>query len=146
MKQELSVTVRFAEMKDLDFCVKSDYDHVSKDILKRKIKEKAVILAEVDGKPIGYLRVEYLWLKIPYLSVIGVDEEYQRKGVGTAMIKFLEQHLRKCGHKILYSSSQANEPSPQAWHRKIGFEECGFIAGINEGGIGEIFFRKILDD
>ena len=146
MKQELSVTVRFAEMKDLDFCVKSDYDHVSKDILKRKIKEKAVILAEVDGKPIGYLRVEYLWLKIPYLSVIGVDEEYQRKGVGTAMIKFLEQHLRKCGHKILYSSSQANEPGPQAWHRKIGFEECGFIAGINEGGIGEIFFRKILDD
>jgi len=146
VKQKLSVNVRFAEIKDLDFCVKSDYSYVSKDVLKRKIREKAVILAEVDGKPVGYLRIEYLWLKIPYLSVIGVGEEYQRKGVGTAMIKFLEQHLRKCGHKVLYSSSQADEPGPQAWHRKIGFEECGFIAGINEGGVGEIFFRKILDD
>ena len=112
MKQKLSVNVRFAEIKDLDFCVKSDYSYVSKDVLKRKIREKAVILAEVDGKPVGYLRIEYLWLKIPYLSVIGVGEEYQRKGVGTAMIKFLEQHLRKCGHKILYSSSQADEPGP----------------------------------
>jgi len=24
------------------------------------------------------------------------------------------------------------------------FEECGFIAGINEGGVGEIVFRKKL--
>jgi len=146
MKRMLSVNVRFAELKDLDFCIKSDYSYVSKNVLRRKIREKAVILAEVDGKPIGYLRIEYLWLKIPFLSVITVEEEYRRKGVGTTMIRFLEQHLRKRGHKILYSSSQANEPGPQAWHRKIGFEECGYIAGINEGGVGEIFFRKSLND
>jgi len=45
---------------------------------------------------------------------------------------------------VLFSSSQANEPEPQAWHRHVGFEECGFIAGINEGGVGEVFFRKVL--
>jgi len=143
MKQKLHINVRFAEPDDLDFCIESDYDHVSKVMLKRKIEERAVILAEVDGKPVGYLRIEYLWLKIPYLSVIRVHEKYRRKGIGTTMIKFLEDHLLGHGHKVLYSSSQVNEPEPQMWYRKIGFEECGCIAGINEG-IGEIFFRKIL--
>ena len=37
-----------------------------------------------------------------------------------------------------------NEAEPQAWHRAAGFRECGIIAGINEGGIGEVFFRKEL--
>jgi len=146
MKRKLSINIRFAELKDLDFCVKFDYNHVSKDVLKRSIREKMVILAEVNGKPIGYLRIEYLWLKIPFLSLITVEEEYQRKGVGRSMIKFLEQHLHKRGYKVLYSSTQANEPGPQSWHRKLGFEECGYIAGMNEGGIGEIFFRKFLGD
>jgi len=144
MNRKLIVNVRFAEPKDLDFCVKSDYKHVGEGMIKRKIEEKAVILAELDGKPVGYLRIEYWWLKIPYISLIIVDEEHRRKGVGTFMIKFLEEYLIRNGHKVLYSSSQVNEPGPQMWHRRAGFEECGCIAGINEGGIGEIFFRKVL--
>jgi len=57
MKRKISVNVRFAEPKDLDFCVESDYDHVGKFVLKRKVEEEAVILAEVDRKLVGYLRM-----------------------------------------------------------------------------------------
>jgi hypothetical protein len=39
---------------------------------------------------------------------------------------------------------RSKEPEPQAWHRHIGFTECGALVGINDGGIGEIFFRKVL--
>ena len=143
MKKEMAVNARFCELRDLGSCVDFDYEHVSESMIKRKIEEKAVILAEVDGKPIGYLRVEYLWLTVPYVSLITIEEAYRRKGVGSAMIKFLEDHLIKNGHKVLYSSSQVDEPEPQMWHRKIGFEECGIIAGINDG-VGEVFFRKTL--
>lgn len=146
MSKELRVDVRFAELRDLDFCKRSDYKDVSEDTIGRKIEEKAVMLAEVDGKSVGYLRIEFLWLKIPYIGLICVHANYQRKGIGTAMIRFLEAHLRRCGHKVLYSSSQANEPNPQMWHRRVGFVECGYIAGINDGGIGEIFFRKSLEE
>jgi hypothetical protein len=52
--------------------------------------------------------------------------------------------LRGQGCPALYSSSQADEPEAQAWHRRVGFEECGLIAGINRGGVGEVFFRKQL--
>jgi hypothetical protein len=64
--------------------------------------------------------------------------------VGRALLKFVEQDPRARGHRTLYSSSQANEIQPQTWHRHVGFEECGFIAGINDGGIDEVFFRKKL--
>jgi L-amino acid N-acyltransferase YncA len=60
------------------------------------------------------------------------------------LLRFVEQDLRAGGYRALYSSSQADEAAPQAWHRKSGFQECGIIEGINEGGIGEIFFRKDL--
>lgn len=161
MKRKSSVVIRYAELKDLDFCMKSDFQHVDahrgrmfmENYLRRRIEANDVIVAEVDGRTVGYLRIEYLGLIAPYLGIIGVDEEYQRKGIGTAMIAFLEEHLvswkeRKIfkleGQAVLHSSAEATATESQAWHRAVGFRECGIIAGCNEGGIGEIFFRKIL--
>ena len=71
-------------------------------------------------------------------------ESYRNEGIGQKILAFLEDHLRSIGHDVLYSSSQTNEPEPQAWHRSVGFVESGIIFGINEGGIGEVFFRKSL--
>lgn len=76
--------------------------------------------------------------------MIHVLPAYRRQGVGKALLQFLESYLRDGGHAALYSSSQADAPDPQAWHRHMGFVECGSINGINDGGGGEIFFRKRL--
>ena len=56
----------------------------------------------------------------------------------------MEDYLRRKGHKLLLSSSTVTEPASQAWHRAVGFQECGILAGINGDGIGEIFFSKSL--
>ena len=158
----MSIKVRFAELKDLDFCIEHDFHYVDafrgtlfmEKYLRGKIEAKELILAEVDGKPVGYLRLEYLWLIRPYLGDIFVNEKYRRKGVGTAMIEFLEEHLvkhkahkvhKRNGHAFLYSSTEVFVMESQKWHRAVGFEECGIIASLNEGGIGEIFFRKKLE-
>lgn len=95
---------------------------------------------QVDQK----LRLEYLWSLVPFIALITVLPAYRRRGVGQAMLAFVEAYLRDQGHDALYSSSQADEPAPQAWHRHVGFVECGFIAGMNVGGVGEVFFRKLL--
>jgi len=105
-----------------------------------------VVVAEWDGRAAGYARLEFLWSHIPYLGLVRVLPEYQRRGVGQAMLRYLEAHLCAQGHTALYCSSQADEPEPQAWHRRMGFAECGIIAGINKGGVGEIFFRKLLPE
>jgi ribosomal protein S18 acetylase RimI-like enzyme len=137
-----NLTTRFAISSDLDF-VRQD-QHLLPEIVRRKIEWREVIVAEFDESPAGYLRLEYLWSKVPYIALIHVSPEYRGRGIGGALLAFVEGFLRAAGHTALYSSSQANEAEPQAWHRHAGFEECGMIAGINEGGVGEVFFRKGL--
>jgi len=134
---------RFAGPEDLEWCVVED-DHVTEQVIRNKIVNDEIIIAELDGQPIGYLRLEYLWSNIPYIGVIFVIELYQHEGIGRKILSFLEDYLQNRGHNQLFSSSQANEPEPQAWHRSVGFVECGMISGLNEGGIGEVFFRKPL--
>ena len=144
------IVIRFARVDDLDFAYQDGY--IPAELLKPKIAAQTafnpdciedVVIAEWNGKQVGYVRLEYLWSIVPYIALIRVLPEFQRQGVGKALLRFIETFLRDAGHDILYSSSQADEPEPQAWHRHMGFEECGFIAGINDG-FGEVFFRKSL--
>ena len=137
------IAVRLATRADLDFVSADGY--ISKETVARKIDWGEVVIAEIDGQRAGYLRLEYLWSIVPFIALIWVIPEQRRQGIGQAMLAFASDVLRQKGHDTLYSSSQADEPAPQAWHRHMGFEECGLIAGINEGGIGEVFFRKQLD-
>lgn len=137
------VIVRFAGPEVLEWCVVEDV-HVTEQVIRHKIINDEIIIAELDGQPIGYLRIEYLWSNIPYIGVIFVIDDYRNEGIGGKILTFLEDYLRSRGYDVLYSSSQVNEPEAQAWHRSVGFVESGIISGINEGGIGEVFFRKSL--
>ncbi len=135
------IATRFARLNDLEFVHQDGYIPV--EVVERKIESQEVVVAEWNSKRVGYVRLEYLWSIVPYIALIRVLPEYRRRGVGKALLRFIKMFLRNTGHDTLYSSSQADEPDPQAWHRHVGFEECGFIAGINDG-IGEVFFRKCL--
>ncbi len=137
-----NISTRFATPADLDFVRQDQY--LPPEIVRRKIEWREVIVAELDGRLAGYLRFEYLWSKIPYVGLIRVIPECRRRGIGKALLTCAEEFLRGQGHAALYSSSQVDEAGPQAWHRRVGFKECGIIAGLNEGGIGEVFFRKQL--
>jgi N-acetylglutamate synthase-like GNAT family acetyltransferase len=133
--------IRFANVNDLAFLEGQTY--ASPEVVRRKIEWKEFIVAETGGRVIGFLQLEYLWSLVPYVALIRVEPERRRMGIGTQLVAWAEDRAREDGRNALYSSSQADEPEPQAWHRRVGFEECGFIAGINEG-VGEIFFRKLL--
>jgi N-acetylglutamate synthase-like GNAT family acetyltransferase len=136
------VTVRFAVPADLEFLRQHSY--APSHVVERKVEWQEFLVAERSGSLVGCLQLEYLWSLVPYVALIWVLPAHRRQGVGRAMLRYAETFLRDKGHDALYSSSQADEPEPQAWHRHVGFEECGVISGLNEGGIGEIFFRKRL--
>ena len=138
----MAIFVRQAQVDDLSFVSQDGY--AAEEIIRRKIESEEVFIAEKDGTAVAYLRLEYLWSSEPYISLIRVLEPFRKQGIGRALLFHVEDFLRRKNHSFLYSSSQADEPPPQAWHRHMGFKECGIIAGINEGGIGEVFFRKAL--
>jgi N-acetylglutamate synthase-like GNAT family acetyltransferase len=109
--------------------------------LARLIAAGQVYIATHGGENVGFARVEYLWSKLPFLALIWIDAPHRRRGTGRALLDAIEADARAAGHEYLYSSSQADEPVAQAWHRRMGFMECGFIAGLNPGGMGEVLFR-----
>ena len=139
----MNFRIRFARPADYDWCRGID-DHVSDELLQWKLDRKEIVLAEADNKPVGYLRLEFIWSKAPYLGFIHVDALFRRRGAGRSMLAFLEHELRDRGHSFLLSSSQQNEPEPQAWHQRMGFRTCGSLSEINEDGSDEVFFRKLL--
>jgi len=67
-------TVRFAGSDDLAWCSNQD-ESVDQDVLERKIPWKELLIAEMAGKRVGYLRLEYLWSKIPYIGLVKVNQE-----------------------------------------------------------------------
>jgi len=135
--------IRFAGLEDEETCRRMD-PYLPGPAFAHKIALHELLLVERAGRTIGYVRLEYIWGKIPYIGLIWLEPTHRGQGIGRAVLAFVEAHLRERGYTFLLSSCQVNEPEPQAWHRAVGFRECGLIAGINDGGIGEVFFRKEL--
>jgi predicted GNAT superfamily acetyltransferase len=143
MRSLPTIPVRHSTVRDLAFCARMDR-HVPRAWLRRKIAARELWIAAPLGRPAGYLRMEYLWGQIPYIGLIVVAEGARVKGLGRAMLERVCREERRKGRRWLFSSSQSNDPEPQAWHRRMGFEECGVILGVNDDGVGELFFRKRL--
>lgn len=137
------IIIRPAAEDDLGFVSQDGY--LGAPVIRRKIRGGDVFVAMRGGVRVGYLRLEHLWSKLPYIELIRVLEPHRRAGVGRALLRYVEQEVAGRGHSHLYSSSQVDEAAPQAWHRHMGFDECGFLSGVNEGGVGEVFFRKRLE-
>ncbi|XID94835.1 GNAT family N-acetyltransferase [Paenibacillaceae bacterium WGS1546] len=141
----MSVTYRYGNLKD-SIAVFARDPQISAHLLIWKLQNQEIILA-IDEKAglIGYLRLEYLWSKYPYIGLIVVQPDYRGRGIGANLLAFAQDHLKRKGLRDLYSSSQANESRPQEWHRKMGFRECGILNDINEGKVGEVFFVKSIE-
>jgi hypothetical protein len=140
--ERMDLKIRFAVPEDgRDL---AGYVHIQGEILQRKIGFGEIIVASVGAELIGFLQLEYLWSKVPYIAHIHITDGNRQSGFGKKILDFTCRTLHERGHQTIYSSSQANEPEPQNWHRRMGFEECGVIHGINDG-VDEIFFRKSLD-
>ncbi len=142
------VNLRVASINDIVQIRKHEheYPYVTDDLLKQSIENGWVYVAEVGSEIIGYARLEFIWLAVPYLALITFEEEYQGQGIGSSMIEKISQDLICKGHKKMYTSSVVIEPRPQMFHRKCGFKECGIISGMNDDGVGEIFFVKELSN
>lgn len=137
------IVVRGAAEDDLPWLVAND-GHLDEAGLRPKLDAGEIVVAEVDGERVGLLRLDHLWSTVPFVALVRVGEPARRRGVGRALVAFAADRARARGANVLLSSATADEAEPQAWHLAIGFEECGFIAGLNPDGVGEVIFRRRL--
>jgi N-acetylglutamate synthase-like GNAT family acetyltransferase len=65
---------------------------------------------------------------VTQISSLVVKANHQGKGIGSALLKYIEQWTRQSGSKILYLTSGINEDRYKAhdFYKKYGFEMTGY--------------------
>ncbi len=132
--------VDFPSPDDLDFLAGEDH-HVDRDVIRDKITRREIVVAYVEGSPVGFLRYGYFWDEIPFMNLLWVEGESRGKGYGTQLVSFWEREMRRLGHDSVMTSSLANERA-QHLYRRLGYADVGSLLMPDEPL--EIVFLKEL--
>jgi len=117
-----------------------DYEQ-PKPFMLESVELGRVIIAELNGKPVGYGLWQIIWGNTPLLALVKVFPEDQRQGAGSALVAEFEKRISAEGFKNYISSTMANNPDGKAFHTKMGFEEIGTL---NTQYGDELFYKKDL--
>ena len=102
----------------------------------------------LDGRAIafGFCEPERMTEGTWNLLAIGVDPEHQGKGVGAAMMTYLEDRLANQGERILLVETMGIPAfeRTRAFYRKQGYVEEARIREFYEAGADKVVFWKHL--
>ena len=110
-----------------------------------KIRDKRGYIISDGDKPIGVMRYNLFWDRIPFLTLIRLDDSYHGKGFGKKAMLFWENEMKELGYKMLMLSTQVDEQA-QHFYRKLGYIERGSLSLDNTPfeQAQEIFLLKVL--
>lgn len=93
--------------------------------------ERAVVLKAVyNGRVCGFAclylqdmsRKGFVYSKIGYIYNLGVDETYQRRGIGIALLEKAEDFLRERGAEAVELNVFSFNQRAQAFYKKCGYQ------------------------
>ncbi|WP_027626342.1 GNAT family N-acetyltransferase [Clostridium lundense] len=133
--------IEYASELDFQFILDNDR-HVSKQLIKNKLKEKEIIIAkDQDNKIIGWLRYSYFWDNTPFMNMLYLNENYRNKGIGKRIVEFWETKMKSKGYELVMTSTLSNEQA-QHFYRKLGYKDAGSLLLDDEPL--EIIFTKSI--
>ena len=88
----------------------------SRNMLYENIRE--FLLAEVDDELVGVASLHILWSDLAEIRAFAVSEEYKRRGIGTQIVKSLEEEARELGCSKLFALTYQPE-----FFKSCGYEE-----------------------
>lgn len=87
------------------------------------LRGEALWIARIDGRPVGFVAMlaqEAGGGRSMVIDLLGVDRDYQGKGVGTALVSRVINNYRATCDRIVVGTQAANIPSMRL------YERCGF--------------------
>jgi len=136
----MSSTTRLASTSDLPFLGEGDR-HVSPDVLVDVVSAGRVMVVEVDGLPVGFLRWGLFWDQVPFMNLLWVLPDWRGQGIGTALVDAWEKSQRVAGHSMVLTSTVSAETA-QHLYRRLGYIDSGALLLPDEPA--ELLLRKPL--
>ena len=88
-------------------------------------EERDVFVAVSDGRPVGFVAIALNAFHegMGMIDIIGVDPDYQRRGVGSRLTEFAAEHMRSHGMDIAVVETGGD---PGHLPARAAYEESGF--------------------
>jgi len=136
--------IRKAEIQDLDRIIELNqiinYENPD-DFMLNSISEGQVFVSIEDQKITGYLLYQLIWWNTPFIALIKIFPDFQKKWYGKALIDICEQEFKSKGLRYYYSSTGSENGWAQIFHEKLWFSG---IWDLKMNFWDEIFYRKDL--
>lgn len=98
-------------------------------------------VAELDGRVAGVALVKQKFLLGDYLELLGVAEWARHKGIGSLLLKHVEQLVFERTKNLFACVSDFNQ-SARDFYKKLGYQEIGPMPNFLIPGSAEILLRK----
>jgi len=102
------------------------------------------LVAEVDGKVVGYLIGTLRWGASGHIMAIGVYPEYRKRGVGTALMVQILDILHMRGARNVRLEVRKSNDAAQLFYQKLGFRLGEKIPHYYEDGEAAIVMLREL--
>ena len=106
--------------------------HISAPMLEKAITDKRVLVFKSADIVMGIARWNYFWDSTPFLNILFVPEGYTHHGVGSELLVFWENEMRKQGYGRVFTSTMTQEKG-QHFFRKFGYRDIGNLYDEGEG-------------
>ncbi|QIK70753.1 GNAT family N-acetyltransferase [Erysipelothrix sp. HDW6C] len=106
-----------------------------------KIQTGRILVYELEGEIIGWLRYNMFWDQIPFMNLLFIQEEYRGRGFGIELMNYWETEMMALGHLMAMTSSRTDEDA-QHFYRKFDYQDSGSL--VLPGESMEIIFLKNL--
>lgn len=92
-------TTRIRAAAPPDVCFVGQDGYLPAEEVRRKIERREVFVATRDSAPVGYLRLEYPWSRVPCIALVWVLPRHRRQGIGRALLRHVEGFLHDRSHR-----------------------------------------------
>jgi len=94
----------------------------------RRAGELPTWIAHIDGAPAGFISIDQPFPRAADIFCIAVQKDLHGRGVGTAMVRHVEESLRGRGVEYLQVKTMGPSKPNAAYARTMHFyEKCGFV-------------------
>jgi ribosomal protein S18 acetylase RimI-like enzyme len=90
------------------------------------------LLCFLDGEAVGSVR--YLVKEGLYFHRLAVRCEAQGHGIGTAMVRWLEEEARRSGQGAIWLKVRSSEGRNIEWYRRLGYHRSAESEDVNPNG------------
>ena len=104
-------------------------------------RETNVIVAEKDGRRVGFAAMKYLE-ETAHLLLFAVQPTDRRQGVGRAMWQWLSATVETAGIRQVHLEVRARNTDARTFYRQFGFIEAETVRGYYRGIEAAIIMRR----